>query len=63
MRFTEDDIKHESGDFFVLKVPKGFEVLKNGITHSTRCSIFGKGLPDALERAIADCDKRASEAN
>lgn len=56
----ESDIIHENGQFWVCKRQDGgFEVYRCGITHSTRCATFGRGLPNAKQRAIAECDRRA----
>jgi len=60
----ESDILHENGNFWVCKAsnPKnGFEVYKNGITHSTRCAIIGFLGEVGLKKAITECDKRANQ--
>lgn len=64
MSYREQDIKHETADFWVLAVgPKGFEVYQTGITHSTRVASIGHGEAPALglARAIAEADKRQVE--
>jgi hypothetical protein len=55
---SEADIMHENSTHWVLRTATGFEVLRKGLTHSTRCAVFGRNLPSALSRAIADADKR-----
>ena len=63
----ESDILFEIGEFWVCKSIgrnwQGFEVLRNGITHSTVVAIIGyvgdKGLRQATEEAI----KRHNETN
>ena len=59
----ESDIAYERGEYWVLRVgkDKGYEVYKNGITHSTRCAIIG--FPDdvGLARAIAEIDRRTTK--
>lgn len=57
MSYRLSDIKHETHDFWVLQAPKGFEVYRKGITHSTRVASIGLGL----ERVIAECNKRQKE--
>lgn len=52
------DIVHEEGPYWVLRVAKGFEVYKNGVTHSTRCAHFGYTGDEGLRRAIAECRRR-----
>jgi len=52
MTYREKDIVLEDGDYFVIRVPKGFEVYRCGITHATRCGIIGRySLTKALEYA------------
>jgi hypothetical protein len=51
-------IVFEDGDFFVLKVSKGFEVYKNGVTHSTRCAQVGFEGQGGLDRAKAEIQRR-----
>jgi hypothetical protein len=59
---TESDILYENGNFWVCASEKGgYEVYHTGITHSTRCAIVGWGGSKGLERAKAECDKRAKE--
>jgi hypothetical protein len=56
----EQDIAYEEGDYWVLRIPTGFEVYKNGITHSTRCARIGYKGDDGLQRAIAEIKRRSS---
>lgn len=59
MAYTEKDIVYEGKRFWVLDAsPTTYEVLRNDVTHSTRVATVGKGLPDAKERAIAECKRR-----
>jgi hypothetical protein len=58
MSYKESDIVYESGAHWVLRVKNGFEVYKNGVTHSTRCAIIGFKGAEGLERAKAECDRR-----
>lgn len=60
MSYKESDIMYENGDYWVLKVEKGYEVYKIGVTCSTRCAIIGYKDDKGLERAIAECNKRAN---
>ena len=53
----ESDIIYESGAYWVLRVPKGFEVYKNTSTHAERCAQIGASY--GVQRAIAECEKRA----
>lgn len=58
------DVLYETKNFFVLRVPKGYEVYKTGITHSTRCAQIG--WPDSetgLNKAIAETDRRQKQYN
>lgn len=62
--YREQDIEHETENFWVLNVGKrGFEVYRKGTTHSTRCAQIGNGPGPNLgiERAIAECNRREAE--
>ena len=59
----ESDIIYEKGDFFVLKAKHGYEVYKNGLTHSTRCAIIGYKGEIGINKAIAEIDRRIKETN
>ncbi len=52
------DIVLEDGDFFVVRVPTGFEVYKTGITHATRCAQIGFEGRRGLDRAKAEIQRR-----
>jgi len=52
------NIVYERPGFYVIKVSKGFEVYRNGITAAARCAIIGYTGQKGLARAIAECDKR-----
>lgn len=57
--YKESDIAYEKGQFWVLNLgSKGFEVYKNGITHSTRCAVIGFLGQNGLDRAILEIDRR-----
>lgn len=59
---TESDILYENGNYWVCASAKGgYEVYRNGITHSTRCAIIGYKENEGLERAKAECNKRANK--
>lgn len=62
MSYKESDIAFELGDFWVLNLgSKGFEVYKNGITHSTRCAIIGYSGNNGLQLAIQEINRRLSK--
>ncbi len=54
----ESDILYERGDYFVLKAKHGFEVYKNGLTHSTRCAIIGYLGAKGMQKSIEEIDRR-----
>jgi len=59
MSYREQDIKHETRDYWVLDAgAKGFEVYRTGITHSTRCAQIGHIGQIGLDKAIAECERR-----
>lgn len=59
MTYTEAQIAYEKGEYWVLNLgKKGFEVYRNGITHSTRCAVIGFQGGTGLSRAIAEIDRR-----
>ncbi len=57
---TEDNIAYENSTHWVLDDPKKkfLEVYRIGLTHSERCAQIGRGLPDPLQRAIEEADRR-----
>lgn len=60
MTYTEKDIVHENGRFWVLREGKAYKVYEAGITHSTRCGIFALGSDDeSRQRAIEHSNRRA----
>ncbi len=64
MTYREQNIKHETKDFWVLDVgAKGFEVYCTGITHSTRCAQIGYQGEVGLNKAIAECERRQAACN
>lgn len=63
---STEQIIYENGNYWVRKVEAGhYEVYKNGITHSTRCSIVEYSDDDkkALAIAIEECDRRNEKEN
>ena len=62
MSYKESDIAYEKGAFWVLNLgAKGFEVYKNGITHSTRCAQIGFTGTAGLDRAIFEIARRITK--
>jgi hypothetical protein len=56
---TEKDIVFESGKYWVFDAKKkGFEVYKNGITHSTRCAQIGWNGQVGLDKAKQEIKRR-----
>ncbi len=57
----ESDILFEIGDYWVCKSEtwKGYEVMKNGITHSVRVARIGYEGEKGLEKAKEEAIKRA----
>ncbi len=60
----EKDILYEHGRFWVCRAPKGwkgFEVyrISDSGTHSVRCATIGFEGEKGLQRAIAECERRA----
>lgn len=62
MGYKLKDVMHETENYWVLRVVNGFEVYKNGITHSTRCAQIGWKGDVGLNKAIAECEKREAAA-
>lgn len=63
MSYKESDIAYGKGPYWVLNTgSKGFEVYKNGITHSTRCAVIGYQGKNGLDRAILEIDRRLGVA-
>ena len=62
MTYKETQIAYEKADFWVLNLGlKGFEVYRDGITHSTRCAIIGYQGENGLSRAIAEIERRLTQ--
>ena len=60
----ERDIIHENGKYWVWRKNTGwYEVFKNVGTYSLRCATVSFGNDDerARNRAIEECDRRASQ--
>ena len=57
--YTENQIAYENATHWVLDDDKNdYKVLRNGITHSTKCATIGRSL--GIERAIMEADRRNS---
>ncbi len=52
------DIVFETDRHWVKRVPKGFEVYKTGLTHSTRVAIIGYTGDKGLRRAKDEIARR-----
>jgi hypothetical protein len=52
------DIVFETDHYWVKRVPKGFEVYKTGLTHSTRVAIIGHTGDKGLQRAKLEIERR-----
>ena len=52
------DIVFETDHYWVKRVPKGFEVYKTGLTHSTRVAIIGYAGDKGLQRAKQEIARR-----
>ncbi|MBK6616237.1 hypothetical protein [Ottowia sp.] len=64
--YAENDIKHETDNFWVLAVGRrGFEVYVSGCTHSTRVASIGNGDRPGLglKGAIAEADRRQAQVD
>ena len=59
MSYQLKDVIHETDSHFVLRVKNGYEVYKNGVTHSIRCAQIGFKDDEGLNRAISECDRRS----
>lgn len=53
-----DQIIYETDKHFVVRAAKGFEVYRNGVTHSTRCAIIGYEGQKGLDRAKEEIARR-----
>ncbi len=51
---------YESGDFWVVKAAKGYEVYQTGATASTRVAIIGSEGEKWFQRAKDEADRRHS---
>ncbi|WP_025685374.1 hypothetical protein [Paenibacillus maysiensis] len=62
---TEEDILYQNGDYWIRRVQGKrsayYEVIHDTITHGEVCIIIGEGPGPNLgiERAKAECDKKA----
>ena len=52
------DIVFETDRYWVKRVPKGFEVYKTGLTHSTRVAVIGYTGDKGLQRAKDEIARR-----
>lgn len=55
MSYTEKQIKHESGEYWVLDTGASYIVFHAGVTHSTSESAYAR-TPDGLSIAKARAD-------
>lgn len=54
----EEVIAFETDQYWVKRVPKGFEVYKTGLTHSTRVAVIGYTGAVGLRRAKQEIERR-----
>ena len=52
-------ILYQNGRFWVTDTGKWYEVREDGATASRRVATIGYGPNHGIERAIAECDRRA----
>lgn len=57
-KYKLSDIVVETNQHFAIRVEKGFEVYRVGITHATRCAIIGYTGERGLERVRAEIARR-----
>lgn len=59
---VEAAILFQRGNYFAIRARRGFEVYRCGATHAVRCASIGDGPgPNlGLDRAIAECERRAA---
>lgn len=62
MSYKESQIKHESGNYWVLDTGKAYVVMAIGITHSTTDSAYERS-DDGLSIAIARCNYLAKRSH
>lgn len=48
----------KSGKYYIVENKTGFEIYKNGVTHSTRCAIIGFTGSNGLNKAIKEIERR-----
>ncbi len=58
MTYKLSDVVYEQGEYWVLRVPSGFEVYRTGITHSTRCAQIGYVGNEGIAKAVIEIDRR-----
>lgn len=59
MSYTEEQIKYETSNCFVLELKNGaFEVYENGITHATRVAFTSFTGQRGFKRAVYQCNYR-----
>jgi hypothetical protein len=58
MTYILEDVVYELGDYYALKVETGFEVYKEGITHSVRCARIGWSGNKGKQKAIDEINRR-----
>jgi hypothetical protein len=58
MSYNLKDIVYEDGEYWVLKVHKGFEVYKTGVCYSKRVSQIGYTGAVGIECAVNEIERR-----
>ncbi len=58
MMLRTHEIVYENSTHWVKSVKNGFEVYRNGLTHSVRCAQIGSKGDQGINRAIKEADKR-----
>ena len=56
------DVMYETESYWVLRIKSGFEVYRNGLTHSTRCAQIGWTGDRGLQKAITEANRRQATA-
>lgn len=63
MKTIKDIVLYDNESYWVTKAKHGFEVYKNGLTHSTRCAIIGYDGELGLKKAIDEANRRLINDN
>lgn len=54
----EFQIVYEAGEYFAVRVPKGFEVYRQGLTHAERCAHIGYTGEKGWDRMKQEIERR-----